>query len=84
LVTQQPLLENNLGNGRQSHLDETVGWASDQNGLFYLRLADLAEVTRTHLPRWRFATEGSVSYDDYLYVIYRNELAVYSGVNALR
>jgi hypothetical protein len=47
-------------------------------------LADLGAVTRTRMPRWRFETRGAVSYDDYLYVAYRDELVIYSGVNALR
>ena len=36
------------------------------------------------MPRWRFATEGAVSYGDYLYVTYRSGIDIYSGVNALR
>lgn len=49
-----------------------------------MRLAGLGAVSRTRMPRSRFATEGAVSYDDYLYVIYRDELAVYSGANDWR
>lgn len=84
LLTGTTLLPNNDGGGRQSSLDQSVGWAADQNGLYFVSLADLDAVTRTRMPRWRFETRAAVSYDDYLYVAYRDELVIYSGVNALR